>query len=236
MASWRLARSLDILRDEVNDRWPNRSKVSDGTLGDTAHSSRTSDHNPSPAGVVRALDITGAGIDVHWYAEHIRQLGASGHPALQNHGYVIFNHRAAYATRGWQWVPYTGANAHTQHVHVSVGRSVGQYDSTVSWGVRSGAAPQRRPTPRKDPDMTPAQEAKLHARLDNFAAELADMKRTQADVQRTQTALVDAVLGAPVRGGTGQRHAGMAVRIKYLADEILRDGATRIRALLDGAS
>jgi len=41
--SWRLARSLEPLRNEVNAAAPNRSKASDGTIGDTAHSSRASD-------------------------------------------------------------------------------------------------------------------------------------------------------------------------------------------------
>jgi hypothetical protein len=135
MATWRLAESLKVLRDEVNARWPNRSKASDGTIGDPAHASRKSDHNPSPEGVVRAMDITAAGIDPHWYAEHIRMLGASGHVPLGNHGYVIWNRRAAYQTNGWRWVTYTGSNPHTSHIHVSVGRDAARYDSRAPWRI-----------------------------------------------------------------------------------------------------
>ena len=56
--AWRLARSLDTFGMQMDALWPNRSKVSDGTIGDTAHSHRKSDHNPNSAGVVTARDVT----------------------------------------------------------------------------------------------------------------------------------------------------------------------------------
>ena len=56
--SWRLARSLAVLRSQINDLSPNRSKISDGTIGNQEHASRVSDHNPNAAGVVTAMDIT----------------------------------------------------------------------------------------------------------------------------------------------------------------------------------
>ena len=44
------------LRDQIDRRWPNRHKRSDGWIGDAAHAARKSDHNPID-GVVFALDI-----------------------------------------------------------------------------------------------------------------------------------------------------------------------------------
>jgi len=38
--AWRTAKSLIICRDQINQVAPNRSKASDGTIGDAAHASR----------------------------------------------------------------------------------------------------------------------------------------------------------------------------------------------------
>ncbi|HKV33547.1 MAG TPA: hypothetical protein VJP89_04485, partial [Pyrinomonadaceae bacterium] len=60
--AWRVAKSLLRLREQINELAPNRSKASDGTIGDAAHASRKSDHNPwvkdGSIGVVTAMDIT----------------------------------------------------------------------------------------------------------------------------------------------------------------------------------
>jgi hypothetical protein len=146
--SWRLARSLEQLRNEVNAAAPRRSKRSDGSIGDAAHARTASDHNPNAAGVVCAVDLThdpSAGADMHRIAEQIRK---SGHPALK---YIIWNRRIwskARASEGWRY--YGGSNPHSSHMHVSVGvgsdgRSTGPYDNTASWGVSSAPAPKPKP-------------------------------------------------------------------------------------------
>jgi hypothetical protein len=38
--------------------FPERSKESDGSIGNAEHSARQSDHNPDQFGIVRAIDIT----------------------------------------------------------------------------------------------------------------------------------------------------------------------------------
>ena len=43
--AWRVARSLDVLLGQLNALAPERSKASDGSIGDAAHASRSSDHN-----------------------------------------------------------------------------------------------------------------------------------------------------------------------------------------------
>lgn len=137
--SWRVARSLNVLRDEVDRLAPGRSTASDGTIGDAAHQTGASDHNPNPAGVVCGMDLTHDpenGADMGRISEHIR---THRHPALK---YVIFNRRIASASTGWAWRAYGGSNPHTKHMHVSVGvgpdgRSTGPYDDTSSWGLAS---------------------------------------------------------------------------------------------------
>ncbi len=137
----RQARSLDQLLAEVNAFAPNRSKLSDGGLGDPAHAARTSDHNPNGRGVWRARDFThdpAGGLDAGKLAEQLRQLGIAGHPALGPGAYVIWNWRIASATQDgapWDWEPYSGSNGHTKHCHVSVSTAAGGYDSTKRWGI-----------------------------------------------------------------------------------------------------
>ena len=116
--NWRVAQSLDTLRKQVNAMAPGRSVASDGTIGDAAHSARTSDHNPNDDGVVTAMDITNDplhGLDSGVLAEQLR---VSQDPRIK---YVISNSRIfSSKEKPWTWRPYTGTNAHTKHVHVSV--------------------------------------------------------------------------------------------------------------------
>lgn len=151
MAVWRTANAIDQLRSEINLRWPDRSKKSDGTIGDAAHASRDSDHNPwvkvDGVGVVRAIDITAEGIDADAYAEHLRALGKAGDPRLVGGGYVIWNKRIASERQGWAWRRYTGANGHTRHVHLSLSRNRGGFDSRASWGINQVGRPRVAPDP-----------------------------------------------------------------------------------------
>ncbi len=112
MSNWTLAPALDELRDELNAKWPNRSTASDGTIGDAAHQARVSEHNPDRYGVVRAMDVTQAGIDV---------------PALlkavigdERVHYVIADRTIYSRTYGWRARSYTGSNPHNLHVHISL--------------------------------------------------------------------------------------------------------------------
>jgi hypothetical protein len=138
---WRVAGSLLVLRGEINERWPERDKTSDGTIGDAAHAARGSDHNPfivddDGIGVVRALDVDVDGINAAQLAEHLRQLGKQGDDRLNGKGYVIFNRRIASEVQNWTWRHYDGANPHTAHLHVSVSRKPDPgYDSLGTWGV-----------------------------------------------------------------------------------------------------
>jgi hypothetical protein len=135
--SWRLAKSLETLRNQVNNAYPNRSKRSDGTIGDAAHAASASDHNPNKNGVVCALDLThdpANGFDAHALAERVR---VNRHPNLR---YVISNARIAGWWTNWEWQPSSG---HTQHAHFSVGtlgvgdgQTYDRYDDTTNWNIK----------------------------------------------------------------------------------------------------
>jgi hypothetical protein len=139
----RLALSLETLRAQLNALAPNRSKVSDGWIGDAAHSARKSDHNPNRSGVVCALDITHDpenGMDCHKLAE---QLQKGKDPRI---GYVIWNGQimsGSRSERAWVTRPYTGTNPHRKHLHVSVVQESLLYDDGDEWTL---AAPAKKPT------------------------------------------------------------------------------------------
>jgi peptidoglycan hydrolase-like protein with peptidoglycan-binding domain len=144
--SWRVARALLELRSEIDARWPNRERSSDGSVGDLSHAARKSDHNPNAAGVVRAIDVDADGIPAAWLAEHVRRRGQAGDQRLTPGGYVIFNHRIASDVAGWTWRAYTGSNPHTAHVHVSATTAASGYDDSGAWGVKTANVDPRRTT------------------------------------------------------------------------------------------
>lgn len=136
--SWRLARCLETLRDQVNALAPHRNKASDGTIGDAAHQARTSDHNPGADGVVEAIDFThdpAGGFDSYKFAETLR---LARDRRLE---YVISNGRIFYAggSKPWQWQTYTGPNPHSAHVHVSCQPDQPTYDNPAPWVIDRGA-------------------------------------------------------------------------------------------------
>lgn len=154
--AWYLAPALTALRQEINALWPGRDRSSDGSIGDTSHQARKSDHNPDYAagGIVRAIDVDKDGIDV-WAV--IGQVIRDARVA-----YVIFDGRiwenpAAHKGRGY-WRPYTGASPHRGHVHVSVRHGSGWDSDVRSWGLAralgSGTA-SRGPLPTAD--LTPVE-------------------------------------------------------------------------------
>lgn len=137
MASWHLAPALVQLRREIDARFPGRSKVSDGSIGDAAHSARTSDHNPDAAGTVCAIDVTGAG----GVGDAIWNFILTKRPARVK--YAIYRGRMvrSYDKPGvpaWTPTAYTGSNQHTSHIHVSVTQS--GKTSAAAWGFTGAVA------------------------------------------------------------------------------------------------
>lgn len=131
--AWRLAKSLDVLRRQIDEKWPNRSKANDGTIGDTAHASRKSEHNPDANGVVRALDITND-------PAHGVSSDAIAHALIDSKDprilYIISNGRIANSqVSSWVWRPYNGSNPHDRHFHISVVPDSHLYDSTLEWRI-----------------------------------------------------------------------------------------------------
>ncbi len=139
--AWHVAPSLVRLRREINIKWPNRDKRSDGSIGDASHSARYSDHNPNGHGSVNALDIDKDGINARWLVDQLKK-----HPSVN---YIIFN-RVIYSRRyGFRARRYTGTNAHTHHIHVSILQTRSAENSTRPWlGTTPAPQPKPRPAPK----------------------------------------------------------------------------------------
>lgn len=132
--SWRLAKSLEALRLQIDAASPNRSKASDGSIGDAAHASRASDHNPwvkdGKTGVVTAIDITHDprhGVDGDSIAAALK---GSRDKRIK---YIIWNRRIWNPAKGANWRPYAGANPHDKHIHISVVVDKPRYDDPRPW-------------------------------------------------------------------------------------------------------
>lgn len=143
-----LVPNLAVLRAEFNARWPRRDRASDGWIGDQAHASGTSGHNPDESGraerqdadnvdEVRALDLDKdvdptPGDELYAELDRIRRT-----PELRRRLiYIIYRRQIASATNGWVWRPYTGSNPHNEHGHLS-----GHPDhdnNRAPWGVLEG--------------------------------------------------------------------------------------------------
>lgn len=132
--TWRLAESLRTLIAQVNIEAPNRSKRSDGTIGDAEHATRVSDHNPNSSGVVTAVDLThdpDHGADMNRISDALLK---SRDPRIK---YVIWNRRLFSTNRApfWEWRAYTGPSPHDKHMHVSVVGVQSLWDDVRKWSI-----------------------------------------------------------------------------------------------------
>jgi hypothetical protein len=134
---WRVAESLKKLRAQVDQIAPNRSRASDGTIGDAAHALTNSDHNPhvmdGSVGIVTALDITHDPEDGCDAQKIVDALVESKDKRIK---YIIWNRKIINSSvQPWVWRDYKGKNPHIKHFHLSVLPSKAQYDSTSNWQI-----------------------------------------------------------------------------------------------------
>lgn len=166
----RIAPAAQAILDQATALWPNRSRASDGTLGDPAHAARVSDHNPGHNGLVHAADLThdpANGCDNNRNAEQVKD-----DPRVK---YVIWNRRIWNPSISRTWRPYTGSNPHDKHMHVSV-TDAGEND-TSPWF-----------TPQEDDMLSPDAQAFIRQELANQDDRIvARVKKEIADSFGTRT-------------------------------------------------
>jgi hypothetical protein len=146
MATWLLVPCLGQLRTELNRIAPNRDKSSDGTIGDSAHQGRVSDHNDDEVGrvpirdadsrhEVHAIDLDTdlrePNLTMEMVVQHVLARCRSG--AEKRLRYVIYNRRIWEASNGWRQRSYSGSSPHTEHAHFSASYVTRLEASTASW-------------------------------------------------------------------------------------------------------
>lgn len=153
-----LVPSLAALRSEFDCAYPGRSTASDGWIGDTSHQGSNSDHNPddtpglSTPGSdadhvpeVHAIDVTA---NLTPYSDSssgkpdpdmereiqgiIARCRAGKETRLQN---VIYFDRIWSRSSGWVQKPYSGANNHRKHAHLSSTYETKHESDTSPWGI-----------------------------------------------------------------------------------------------------
>jgi len=97
---------------QVDHLWPDRNRSVDGWIGDQAHASRESDHNPDGRGVVHAVDITASDV-----VPDVVLVACAVHPSTR---YVIWNGFIYRRAEHFHGQRYHGASRHTDHLHVSI--------------------------------------------------------------------------------------------------------------------
>jgi murein L,D-transpeptidase YcbB/YkuD len=202
--AWRVAKSLEKLRAQFNELSPRRNKSADGTIGDAAHASRSSDHNPwvkdGSMGVVTALDITHDptnGIDIGKISEHMR---TQKDPRIK---YVIANGRIFSSTTSpWTWRTYTGSNPHRSHFHTSVHSEKKHYDSDKSWSLPGAAIPVDPDSPAVRPVLRNGSRGPYVVEVQTILGVKADgifgpiTETAVKDFQKKRKLTVDGIVGA----------------------------------------
>jgi len=173
----RIAKALDELRAQINAKYPGRSKISDGWIGDSAHAARASDHNPNSVGVVTGLDVThdpARGFDSWKFADLLR---INKDPRIK---YVISNGRIfSSVVSPWIWRSYTGANKHAHHVHISVMGDASLYDLGSAWKIDDpidSSAVTSRPIETRPMGITPDMRRRMAKKIIQFEGRIVNGK------------------------------------------------------------
>jgi len=157
--AWVLTSGLSAFRGELNEVFPGRDKSTDGSVGDLAHQTGSSGHNPDRTGKaefkdgdaldeVRAVDIDrdlvpGSKTDwmlvlIRWLIEGMR---AERWGKSQPFRYIIYRPAGGsvsyiwHVNTGWASRVYTGSNPHDKHAHFSGGWSQAADNRTGRLGI-----------------------------------------------------------------------------------------------------
>jgi hypothetical protein len=235
--AWILVPCLVTLRSEFNALAPYRDKASDGSIGDTAHSQSSSDHNPDETGntptedadsinEVHAIDVDKDLRRAGWTMQKAVEIIVVRHrqgrdDRLQN---VIYNRVIWSRSWGWTARRYTGANAHTQHAHFSARYTTAQERDTRPWGLLEA----------EDDDMATITQSDFNARMDAWwNARMSPNAKDNPQRTALRVAPWQQTVGRTGRTTHDVLFADMRTTLQKIADENPAEAARLVVAALD---
>lgn len=231
--AWIVATNIKALFAAFNKIAPNRDKASDGTIGDYAHSTGVSGHNPDDTSGTTAersdsdsvAEVRAGDVDVD-----LRTPGLTMEACVQRIVrtpnlrkrliYVIYNRRIWSASSGWVERPYYGSNPHDHHAHFS-----GHPDHD------NNSAPWVELEQMGEPDMLADERAAL-LRIDKVLASL-DGRNTPGQIYTRMALGEDHLLASqgkpyePVHPSLRDLGAKLDALLTASAAEVQRDSETR---------
>jgi hypothetical protein len=123
MSAWRLNAFLTSWRAAIDWEFPHRTRLSDGTLGDLAHSKTVSEHNPDSDGSVDAYDcdlnLFGSSNPLGSVAEvkAMHELIAEFQHQTQAQLWIFQRNIANRDIGNWKVRAYAGSSPHDHHAH-----------------------------------------------------------------------------------------------------------------------
>lgn len=166
--AWVLTKNLTKLRTEFNALGPNRDRSTDGSVGDLAHQTGYSGHNPDRTGMaewsdgdsldeVRAIDVDKDGPWLYGQSmekivQHLVMRGRRGDYLPL--AYIIYNGRIWVKSNGWATQEYYGDNPHDKHAHFSGDYSQKADNSAdFNYGIANLGKPVEEDLPVKQTDF-----------------------------------------------------------------------------------
>lgn len=225
---WVVVPCLDEGRDQLNERFPNRDKSSDGSVGDLAHQGSSSSHNPDKTGnpeyrdgdsndEIRARDFDADlrdpnGVTMEQVVQLWVTLARSG--VLWWIRYIIYNGRIWHRRDGFVTRAYTGRNKHDKHAHVNSDFTKAADEARgTNWHLSDlGLTPTPKPPTTGTRELRQGLRGEDVGRLQQFFRNNFPVYRNFVNVKRGQLLSVDKDFGPQTKAWVieFQRRTGLA--------------------------
>lgn len=161
--SWMVVPNLKEGRDQLDARFPNREHGAEGFVGDLAHQSEASSHNPDETGrpefsdhdgkdEVRAWDadkdLNDPTVTMEQVVQHLLAGARSG--KFWWIRYIIYKRRIWHKRDGFVTRAYTGSNPHDDHAHINSDFTQ-EADTVTGTNWEFAALGQVQPAPAPSP-------------------------------------------------------------------------------------